>query len=347
MSHNETKISSFILLNTALLCYYIMCIHVGDLKPENFLLKDESENAPVKIIDFGLSRKDDAPFGGSLIFAFVVFGIDSKCAGCYFGTLRASPHYFVVPLLISTPLCSPFTVMCSRVGTPYYVAPEVLLHEYTYKVDIWSIGVIAYILLCGFAPFSGETDVDTLHLVQSGDLEFPSPEWDDISDEAKDFIRKLLDRDPDRRPTAAQALHHPWISKHVVEEPGVPKPKPFGHRRGVSDASLRISMNSDRRFAFKKLLDNVKVEKNLRRVASVLTPSEASFLARVFRKVDKDNDGRITTEDIDKAVQAGSLTSSVRDNLQELRSALQHSTRKSTFDITPFIAMAEEKSIPE
>mmetsp|Transcript_32996 Transcript_32996/g.80202 ORF Transcript_32996/g.80202 Transcript_32996/m.80202 type:complete len:272 (-) Transcript_32996:651-1466(-) len=72
-----------------------------DLKPENFLLKDDSPNAPIKIIDFGLSRKDDAPFG----------------------------------------------IMCSRVGTPYYVAPEVLLNEYTYKVDIWSVGVIAYILL--------------------------------------------------------------------------------------------------------------------------------------------------------------------------------------------------------
>jgi calcium-dependent protein kinase len=220
-----------------------------------------------------------------------------------------------------------------------------LLHEYTYKVDVWSVGVIAYILLCGFAPFSGETDIDTLNLVSHGELEFPSPEWDDISSTAKDFVQKLLDRNPDRRPTADEALHHPWIRQYVDVKPGIPKPVPFNHR-GVSESSV-ISMKSDRRFAFQKLLNAVKVEKNLKRVASLLSPTEAGFLARVFRKVDKDNDGRITIQDIDQAVMAGSLSASVRDNLKELRTALEYSTRKTSFDVRPFIAMAEEKKIQE
>ena len=195
----------------------------------------------------------------------------------------------------------------------------------------------------GFAPFAGESDLDTLDLVQHGELEFPSPEWDEISSEAKDFITKLLDRDPERRPTADEALHHPWIAKYVLVKPGIPKPKPF-HRRGVSESTV-ISMKSDRRYAFQKLLNGVKIEKNLKRVASLLTPAEAGFLARVFRKVDKDNDGRITTHDIDAAIEAGSLTGSVQDNLKELQSALRHTTRKSSFDVTPFIQMAEEKSV--
>mmetsp|Transcript_32996 Transcript_32996/g.80203 ORF Transcript_32996/g.80203 Transcript_32996/m.80203 type:complete len:215 (-) Transcript_32996:88-732(-) len=200
-----------------------------------------------------------------------------------------------------------------------------------------------FFLPSGFAPFSGESDLDTLNLVQHGELEFPLPEWEEISSEAKDFITKLLDRDPERRPTADEALHHPWIAKYVVVKPGIPKPVPF-HRRGVSESTV-ISMKSDRRYAFQKLLNGVKVEKNLKRVASLLTPAEAGFLARVFRKVDRDNDGRITTQDIDHAIEGGSLTGSIQENLKELQSALHHSTRKSSFDVTPFIQMAEEKSV--
>ena len=95
------------ILDAIAYCHDVKGIVHRDLKPENFLFKDPSENAPIKIIDFGLSRYETQ-------------------VG---------------------------TMMKTKVGTPYYVAPEVLGREYTKSCDIWSIGVIAYILLCGYPPF--------------------------------------------------------------------------------------------------------------------------------------------------------------------------------------------------
>jgi serine/threonine protein kinase len=72
------------------------------------------------------------------------------------------------------------------------VAPEVLSDSYTCKCDIWSIGVIAHIILCGFAPFSSGNDVEIVRLVKTAKVEYPSPEWDTIFKEAKDFVQSLL-----------------------------------------------------------------------------------------------------------------------------------------------------------
>jgi calcium-dependent protein kinase len=145
-----------------------------DLKVENFLLLSPDNEAPVKIIDFGLSRKttDDA--------------------------------------------------MTTKVGTVYYVAPEVLTQAtYTQKCDIWSIGVIAYVLLCGFPPFYDKSEVQTLKLVKTAQVEFPSPSWDDVSMEAKQFVLRLLDRNVDSRPSATEALQDSWLCRPQVQPHGM------------------------------------------------------------------------------------------------------------------------------
>lgn len=90
-------------------------------------------------------------------------------------------------------------VMRTKVGTPYYVAPEVLKKQYTKSCDMWSIGVIAYILLCGYPPFYGDSDNQIFDSVKAGKFDFPSPEWDTISEDAKDFICCLLKMDPSER----------------------------------------------------------------------------------------------------------------------------------------------------
>lgn len=142
--HDAAKLVQCI-LDAIAYCHDKHIVH-RDLKPENFLFASRAEDAPIKIIDFGLSRHDTQNYG----------------------------------------------VMKTRVGTPYYVAPEVLNREYQKSCDIWSIGVITYILLCGYPPFYGESDSQIFDSIRQGSFDFPAPDWDDISGTAKDFICCLL-----------------------------------------------------------------------------------------------------------------------------------------------------------
>jgi len=99
-------------------------------------------------------------------------------------------------------------------GTPDYVAPEVLMGEpYDMSVDLWSIGVICYVLLCGFPPFYGETQKELFENIMSGTFDFPDPEWSDVSDAAKHFIQKILVVNPNERYTAEEALDDPWMKE--------------------------------------------------------------------------------------------------------------------------------------
>lgn len=108
---------------------------------------------------------------------------------------------------------SPIFTVC---GTPTYVAPEILEETgYGLKVDMWAAGVITYIMLCGFPPFrSAKKDQDELFdLIMEGDYEFLSPYWDNVSDEAKDLISKLLIVNPNHRYSAEDVLSHPWVKQ--------------------------------------------------------------------------------------------------------------------------------------
>ncbi|KAD7479409.1 hypothetical protein R6Q59_008240 [Mikania micrantha] len=97
------------------------------------------------------------------------------------------------------------------VGSAYYVAPEVLQRSYSTKADVWSIGVIAYVLLCGNRPFWGRTESGIFRSVLKNEPNFDEALWSDLSFEAKDFVKTLLNKDPRKRLTAAQALCHPWL----------------------------------------------------------------------------------------------------------------------------------------
>lgn len=100
--------------------------------------------------------------------------------------------------------------------TPYYVAPEVLGHEnYDKSCDMWSLGVIMYILLCGFPPFYSYRGLaispGMKKRIRSGQYAFPDPEWSAVSDKAKDLIRKLLTTDPDKRLTITEFMKEEWV----------------------------------------------------------------------------------------------------------------------------------------
>ncbi|KAM9776082.1 serine/threonine-protein kinase DCLK3 isoform 2-T2 [Syngnathus typhle] len=123
------------------------------------------------------------------------------------GVTRLKLADFGLAMVVTEPV---FTIC----GTPTYVAPEILSETgYGVEVDMWALGVILYILLCGFAPFrSRDRDQDELfEIIKRGQLHFPPPYWDAISEEAKGLVSGLIQPDPVARMTAEHTLQHPWL----------------------------------------------------------------------------------------------------------------------------------------
>ena len=182
----------------------------------------------------------------------------------------------------------------TRSGTPYYVAPEVLSGSYDEKCDLWSIGVLTYVLLCGYPPFNGNSDKDILARVKSGKFVFPDSEWKTVSASAKDFVSKLLELKPGNRMSAKEALEHPWIRESALIAKGSSQQEdPLVQERILS--SLRSFRGISK---FKKLA--------LTAIAHQLLDSEINELKRTFASVDTDGDGTLNVSEIREAlVKAG------------------------------------------
>ncbi|VEL42720.1 unnamed protein product [Protopolystoma xenopodis] len=168
-------------ISSAIAHLHRMNIAHRDLKPENLLFTISSNDAVLKLTDFGFAKEVTA------------------------GKSLQTPCF-----------------------TPYYVAPEVLGPEkydkscpekYDKSCDMWSLGVISYILLCGYPPFyshNGQPISPGMKTrIRNGQYAFPASEWANVSEDAKDLIRKLLLTEPDRRLTITEVMKHPWISQHT------------------------------------------------------------------------------------------------------------------------------------
>ncbi|CAK0818696.1 unnamed protein product, partial [Prorocentrum cordatum] len=146
-----------------------------------------------------------------------ILGIRTPCTGLaniLFESHAADAALKLIDFGLATRF-KPGALMTTRVGTAYYVAPEVLrsgdARGYSEKCDVWSAGVIAYVLLCGYTPFSGDTDMEILKKVRKGLLSFHGTEWTAVSQAAKHAVGKLLAFKSPERPSAQQALELPWL----------------------------------------------------------------------------------------------------------------------------------------
>ncbi|KAE8819594.1 calcium-dependent protein kinase [Hordeum vulgare] len=165
------------------------------------------------------------------------------------------------------------------VGSPYYMAPEVLRRSYGPEVDIWSAGVILYILLCGVPPFWAETEQGVARSILRGALDLDRDPWPRISDSAKSLVRQMLHMDPRKRLTARQVLAHPWL-QDAKKAPNVP----LGD---VVRARLKQFSVMNR---FKK--------KAMRVIAEHLSAEEVEVIKEMFAFMDTDNNGRVTLEEL-------------------------------------------------
>lgn len=135
---------------------------------------------------------------------------DLKPENLLFATPEEDSEILVADFGLSK-LVSDSSVLSTACGTPNYVAPEILRQAgYSKPVDVWSLGIITYILLCGYPPFYDDNDTKLFQLIMKGKFEFQSPYWDDVSESAKDLIKKMLIVNPANRLTAADVLKHPW-----------------------------------------------------------------------------------------------------------------------------------------
>lgn len=186
------------------------------------------------------------------------------------------------------------------VGSPYYVAPEVLCKLYGPEVDVWSAGVILYILLSGVPPFWAETEAGIFRQILHGDLDFVSEPWPSISESAKDLVKQMLDRDPRKRISAHEVLCHPWIVDDKVA-PDQP----------LDSAVLTRLKHFSAMNKLKKMA--------LRVIAERLSEEEIGGLKELFKMIDTDNSGTITYEEL-------------KDGLKRVGSNLMESEIKSLMD---------------
>lgn len=174
--------------------------------------------------------------------------------------------------------------LTNRFGSVYYVAPEVLLSSYTEQCDVWSLGVILFLILSGKPPFNGANDQIILKKVYEGKYSMDGPEWSEVSDDAKDLVGKMLIYDFKKRFTARQCLEHRWIKV-----------------AGKVDSS-RLNQPVGRRSL--RNLRTFKAESKMQEaimyfiVNQLMTKDEQEDLMNAFMSLDTDHDGKLTRADL-------------------------------------------------
>ena len=178
-------------------------------------------------------------------------------------------------------ILNPDTKLSACIGTPLYIAPEVLSGEYTKSCDIWSCGVILYILLSGLPPFSASCQAELYKKIKRGQYKITGPRWKILSKEAKDLVHHMMKRNPEKRYSALEALNHPWIIKNCSDN--------------VNRSEAKTLLTEVASF---------NVEYNLQQavllyiVSQLLSDKEKMKANSLFLLLDKDKDGKLCIEEL-------------------------------------------------
>jgi calcium-dependent protein kinase len=214
-------------------------------------------------------------------------------------------------------------VLTTKAGTPYYVAPQVLAGKYDQLSDLWSCGVIMYVMLCGYPPFFGETDAEVLSKVKLGNFSFNQADWKNVSEDAKNLIRMLLKMNPRDRYTAEQALNHEWIknkapkAKNIsLQDTFVDNLRGFRSQNKLKKAALQI-------------------------IAGQMNDDQIKALRETFMQLDHNGDGLLTAAELKEGLAQAGLKEIPADLEQILKDV--DADGSGIIDYTEFLAATLDK----
>ena len=173
-----------------------------------------------------------------------------------------------------------------NVGTPLYISPEVLNNNYNEKCDIWSCGVIMYMMLSGQPPFKGENDEEIYQSIKKAKFNFDDEIWDGISSEAKDLIKNLLKKDINERYSAKEALRHPWRTK-------------FKRNKNIDKKKLNEVVMNLKKFSATLKLQQLALAYI---VHNLIAKEDCDFLREVFIIFDESGSGKLTKDQLIKGL---------------------------------------------
>ena len=173
------------------------------------------------------------------------------------------------------------------IGSAYYIAPEVLSRNYTEKCDVWSCGIIMYILLTGRPPFNGSSEEEIMKKIKVGNFDMTKYPWGIISKEAKDLIKKLLQIDPNKRINSQSALNHEWFQTDKVKE--------VQNINTLKTKSLNKLLNNLTKYRSDNILRCAVIAYLVHNSTQLNQAHEA---VKLFNKIDKNGDGKITKEEL-------------------------------------------------
>lgn len=179
------------------------------------------------------------------------------------------------------------TVLSTTCGTPGYMAPEIFKKTGHGKpVDMWAIGVITYFLLCGYTPFDRDTTMEEMQAIINADYRFePTQYWEDVSEDAKDFINKLLTIDPAKRLSAKEALQHRWLQEAAPTEGGA-QPVASAEQKDLLP-DIKSAFNAKR--TFRKAVNGIRLINRLRTNEQQANKEEIEKLRQTIREAEDES----------------------------------------------------------